>query len=458
MPDGDYRVRVSFARQGRSIVVPRLLHLDTTAPRPRVVKIDPAQVVGPEGARDAHQRARHQPPPQHVLPRRAHRPGRQAGDGARHARTRPAPLGLGRARAPPAGVYVVQVAVRDRAGNFGRTPCLDPAAARREARPRAASPSAASPCSRRCGPSPRARRRPSSSTPAGARTVGHPPRRRRPPGPPRQGRRRRGQAAARARPEGRSGLYLLELQSGRSQTARAVPRPGASHADVLVVLPAITWLGTDPVDDPPVLDGIPDLLTRTGGRVRWPRVFAGEDGLPAGLKSDVAPLLMFLDRAGIRYDLTSDLDLTLSSSPRASDRKGVLLAGSAALGDPADGAPAAPLRARRRPCRDVRHRHAAPRRHAAHGRRRAQRRAGPADAAVRPGPVRERRCRRSKAATRSPSSSSPAIPPTACSRASTARSTASPPSRSPSRRPRAAARACSPPSAAARRATSSPRR
>ena len=29
-------------------MVPRLLHLDTRAPRPRVVKIDPAQVVGPK--------------------------------------------------------------------------------------------------------------------------------------------------------------------------------------------------------------------------------------------------------------------------------------------------------------------------------------------------------------------------------------------------------------------------
>ena len=62
--------------------------------------------------------------------------------------------------------------------------------------------------------------------------------------------------------------------------------------------------------------------------MRWPRVFAGEDGLPAGLQSQVAPLLRFLDRNSIRYDLTSDLDLALSDAPRASDRKGVLLAGS----------------------------------------------------------------------------------------------------------------------------------
>ena len=59
-----------------------------------------------------------------------------------------------------------------------------------------------------------------------------------------------------------------------------------------------------------------------------PRVFVGEEGLPAGFAEDVAPLLVFLDRRRIRYDLTSDIDLDLTRNPRASDRKGVLFAGS----------------------------------------------------------------------------------------------------------------------------------
>jgi hypothetical protein len=95
---------------------------------------------------------------------------------------------------------------------------------------------------------------------------------------------------------------------------------------VLVVVPAITWLGVDPVDDPPY-DGIPNTLTG-GGSVHWPRVLAGVDGLPAGFAADVAPLLVFLDRQRIRYDLTTDLELDLSRNPRASDRPGVLFAGS----------------------------------------------------------------------------------------------------------------------------------
>ena len=65
-----------------------------------------------------------------------------------------------------------------------------------------------------------------------------------------------------------------------------------------------------------------------GGTVRWPRMFVGDDGLPAGFADEVAPLLVFLDRHRIRYDLTSDLDLDLSRNPRASDRKGVLVAAS----------------------------------------------------------------------------------------------------------------------------------
>ena len=42
----------------------------------------------------------------------------------------------------------------------------------------------------------------------------------------------------------------------------------------------------------------------------------------------VAPLLVFLDRRRIRYDITSDIDLDLTRNPRASDREGVLFAGT----------------------------------------------------------------------------------------------------------------------------------
>jgi hypothetical protein len=126
-------------------------------------------------------------------------------------------------------------------------------------------------------------------------------------------------------PRGTSGVYLLSLRAGRQTTTVPFLVQSQQRSKILVVVPAISWLGTDLVDDPP-FDGLPNTLT-DGGVVHWPRVFSGHGGLPAGFAGGVAPLLVFLDRHGIRYDLTSDIDLDESTNPRASDRAGVLLAG-----------------------------------------------------------------------------------------------------------------------------------
>ncbi|MDA0161917.1 hypothetical protein OM076_16705 [Solirubrobacter ginsenosidimutans] len=127
-------------------------------------------------------------------------------------------------------------------------------------------------------------------------------------------------------PKGPSGVYLLELRAGRWHTTVPFLVQAEKRSSVLVVVPAVSWLGTDKVDDRP-FDGLPNTLT-DGGTVRWPRAFVGDDGLPAGFATQIAPLLVFLDRQRIRYDLTSDLDLDLTRNPRASDRPGVLFAGS----------------------------------------------------------------------------------------------------------------------------------
>jgi hypothetical protein len=85
----------------------------------------------------------------------------------------------------------------------------------------------------------------------------------------------------------------------------------------------MTWLGSEPVDEGH--DGVLNTFA-TGAPISWPRVQPGE--LPADLLHNVAPVLRLLDDAGVKYDLTSDLDLALSRSPRASDRPGVLLLGA----------------------------------------------------------------------------------------------------------------------------------
>jgi hypothetical protein len=331
-PDGVYRLRGTLLEQGRSVVNPRLITLDTTAPTPEVERIRPDQVVGPQApemsvlvsgvSRRSATRFRvirtDTPEPQLVAK------GRRAPGLKRWTWN-----GRSGGKPVPAGVYVVQVRVRDRAGNVGSNPARVPfdagdspgpagitvrsLAAQPPLRPVTAGAKADFFVDSRARPYRWAIRRVGGKRPV-----------------------RRGKVAAGAKgplklraPRGKSGLYMVELQSGRNRTAAPFIVQARERATMLVVLPAITWLGTDPVDDPPLRDGMPDTLDRAGGgRVRWPRVFASEDGRPAGLAGQVAPLLRFLDRNRIRYDLTSDLDLALSDSPRASDRKAVMLAGS----------------------------------------------------------------------------------------------------------------------------------
>jgi hypothetical protein len=331
-PDGLYRLRANLTRQGRSVIVPRLITLDTKPPSPHVVSIAPGQVVGPKAPEMAIK-------VKGISGRRATKFRVYRTDlGARQlVATGSRAPGLrrwkwsGRSKGAPVppGVYVVQVIVRDRAGNVGRTPATIPPdpgdtigpagitvrslAAQPPLRPVTAGKKAEFFVDARQRAYRWAVRRVGGKRPV-----------------------RRGKVAAGPAkplripaPRGTSGLCFLELQAGKSSTSVPFLVQAKERTDLLVVVPTITWLGTDPVDDPPLLDGIPDTLDRAGGdRVRWPRVFAAEDGLPPGLKRDVAPLLRFLDRQSIRYDITSDLDLALSENPRASDRKGVLLAGS----------------------------------------------------------------------------------------------------------------------------------
>lgn len=325
-PDGQYRLRVTLRDEGRSATIQKTTNVDTRAPKPRVCvgvacrKRDVANIVSQGDRRiPIYVYGVSRYPTRFTVVRtdqgkprvvaKFNRPGK---------RNRSFWDGLvdGKPLAP--GVYQVQATVRDTARNFGVSSTEVPVEGRPGLTVRGI---AAQPPVR---PVTEGRRAEFQVDSRGA--------------PYRWRVRRVGDSAVRKRgtetssvlafraPTGPSGVYLLELRSGRWHTTVPFLVQAERRSSVLVVVPTISWLGSDRVDDRP-FDGLPNTLA-DGGTVRWPRVLVGEDGLPAGFADDIAPLLVFLDRRRIRYDLTSDIDLDLSRNPRASDRKGVLFAGS----------------------------------------------------------------------------------------------------------------------------------
>ncbi len=124
----------------------------------------------------------------------------------------------------------------------------------------------------------------------------------------------------RIRAAGRRAQWPLAV-AGLPQTRRAARRPRP-----LVVLPALSWQGQNQVDDD--LDGFPDTLDQRGGRVRLDRQLQGGK-LPHGFASQVSPLLRFLDRERLGYDLTTDLALEAKQGPSLGNAPGVAFAGSA---------------------------------------------------------------------------------------------------------------------------------
>jgi FlgD Ig-like domain len=131
--------------------------------------------------------------------------------------------------------------------------------------------------------------------------------------------------------EARTGVYVVEVRS-RGRRARwplAVAGLPAKRAlerpRPLVVLPAITWAGLNRHDAD--LDGFADTL-RDAASIPAERPFAGGH-LPGRLLREAAPLLDFLDRERIPYDLTTDLSLARGDGPALGNAPGVAIAGSA---------------------------------------------------------------------------------------------------------------------------------
>jgi hypothetical protein len=132
--------------------------------------------------------------------------------------------------------------------------------------------------------------------------------------------------------DAQTGVYLVRVRAGRHravwplavaglpQSKRAADRPRP-----LVVLPAMSWQGLNPVDDD--LDGFADTLPE-GRSVGLTRPFRN-DGLPPRFSAEAGPLLRYLDREGLAYDLTTDVSLARGEGPSLGNAPGVALAGSA---------------------------------------------------------------------------------------------------------------------------------
>ncbi|MGI9185317.1 MAG: hypothetical protein ACR2GZ_10215 [Solirubrobacteraceae bacterium] len=120
-----------------------------------------------------------------------------------------------------------------------------------------------------------------------------------------------------------SGLYELALRYGSHRTLVPIIGPPAagSHARVLVVLPALTWQGLNPVDDDG--DGIPNTLS-AGYPILLSRPLV--DGLPAGWGA-LTGLVKALGQDHLSYALTTDLALLAGPGPGLAGHAGVVLAG-----------------------------------------------------------------------------------------------------------------------------------
>ena len=343
-PDGTYRIRLNLRRQGRAIVLPRNIVKDTKPPDVRVTSIGPTKdpVPRPELLPRADGK------PVRVSIQAPERPGahkeilvyRTDVSPARPVFDKPVPLaddvrqwewdGTANGRRVAAGTYVVVVRARDKAGNIGTSVPLPPRLAygrRFEGRGgitvRYLSAQASS------EPVAAGTRATVAVTSPGRRftwtlrRVGERDFRKR-------GRGSRSRLVRFAAPGGKSGVYIFEVRSRGRKAAAPVVVQSTENRNVLVVLPATTWQGSNPVDDDG--DGRPDTLS-AGLPVRIGRPFV-KSGLPKQLPTQEALLLSQLDREGHRYDLTTDVALARKEGPTLSGHRGVILAGDTRWLDP----------------------------------------------------------------------------------------------------------------------------
>ena len=334
VPDGTYHLRVGLRAEGRSVTVPRPLHVDTKPPNVRIVAVTPSTVV--PGFTGARGRARIRfSGPTVVAPvfgvwrtdtPRATEVATFKGHRGRHTGTWD---GLVNGRPAPPGAYAMSVTLEDIAGNQGSAPSVLPpvrafaiansgvaisyfsiAGPAVPVKPGAIARFTVGPIGQRTrwrfGPFATGKVLESGSS-HGARIAVRMP---------------RGLSA---------GIYTFFATSagGRHAAWPVVVGTTGGAAPVLVVVPVMTWQGLDPIESNG--DGFPDTLD-AGDAVPLVRPYASGKplrGQNAAAPAPSASILGFLDGAiRANYDLTTDVALAAGHSPALAGHRGVVFAGT----------------------------------------------------------------------------------------------------------------------------------
>ncbi|MGI8750554.1 MAG: FlgD immunoglobulin-like domain containing protein [Thermoleophilaceae bacterium] len=335
VPDGAYRLRVVRRSQGRVLDSIKKVIVDTRPPEVSIASVTP-NVISPgiraapkririryRGPRNLHPEFRVWHTDVSGPPRIARRfRGDRNRTGVWDGTVRGAPT--------PDGSYAFTVVVRDLAGNPTEAPA-GPRPTARAARPRTGADvrrltlhgpsvpvSAGSLAMLRVGPV--ARRFDYALSRLGSNAV------------LKTDRRRGGRLRVRIPANARTGVYLVRVRAAGRRAVWPVPvsgrpaggRRALSRPRPLVILPVATWQGENHFDSD--LDGFPDTLQ---GSTAVPADRPYDQGrLPAGLRREALPLLEFLDRERLPYDLTTDLALASREGPSLSNAPGVAIAGT----------------------------------------------------------------------------------------------------------------------------------
>jgi hypothetical protein len=331
--DGRYRMRVVRRDEGRVIDSSKRIRVDTVPPRVELVSATPSVIApgsaevqlryrGPRNSAPEFRVFRTDDAPEPHVVRRFRGRGR-SGTWEGDVATGPEETGPA-----PDGDYAFTVSVRDRAGNPTVAPAEIPSA--RTARPGT-------------GVSVRSftLSGPLDVIPAGGsaalevgpidRSLDFVVSRLGDPEPIRRGARVAGSFRVHIPSDAKTGLYLVRVRSGDRRAvwplavAGLPQKKGAAERRPLVILPAITWQGLNPVDYDH--DGFPESFPKA--RVLGlDRPFEG-GGMPEGFDAEVAPLLLYLDRERLAYDLTTDVSLARGEGPALGNAPGAAFAGSA---------------------------------------------------------------------------------------------------------------------------------